>query len=240
MSQSIAQQPDCDPLLPTPENHPQPYKENDQTCEGIYIQEVSATSIISLAIFTEGVSSKSLLAGPDVKMSWKTPEPSLDIKIRAQGIKRKLYYRMDTRITSQNAEFAWKTSIVESLSISLIDIGLTAWIPDYYEGIDRLFIPLTLSQENVDDGNTDKYTLAIMPSQELKELSYSLSGESGEIKPLAPLGYGYYPNDRPIVFTIEKSKLSPNSGIYKLHLVAEPSNGSSRPLDIWFYHAATP
>ena len=238
MSRSIAQQPDCDPLLPTPENHPQPYEPNDQTCEGIYIQEVSATSIISLAIFTEGASSKSLLAGPDVKMSWKTPEPLLDLKIRAQGIKRKLYYRMDTRIASQNAEFTWKTSIVERLSISLIDIGLTAWIPDYYEGIDRLFIPLRLSQENVDDGNVEKYTVAIMPSQELNELSYSLSVEDNEIKPLEPLGYGYYPNDRPIVFTIDKGNLVP--GKYMLHLVAEPSNGSSRPLDIWFYHAGTP
>ena len=235
-------QPDCDPLIKPASQNPQAYREREITCEGIYIQEVSATSIISLAAFTETIDKETrdrLESLDSLYLSWLAPDTSQLIKIRGQGLKRKLYYRMDSKSDALTGGFEWKTGTLKTLDINLTDIGLISWIPNYLEGekeIEALFVPLKLTAETSDKPS---YSLSFMPLRSLKELSYSVSTEDGqELQEMTPLNYGYYPNERPIVIRLEALQGQP-PGIYRLELIAEPENGSARPLEIWFYHAGT-
>ena len=75
-------------------------------CEGVYIKELSGTThVVSL---TESFERYNLNSG----------------ELRAQGLKTKLYYRMDTYLPAGSKSYSWPTNFLASLNIVKSDIGI--------------------------------------------------------------------------------------------------------------------
>src|SRR5262245_41082574 len=90
---ALSQIQSCDPNLAQPEGHPYGYRLRGNRCEGVYVQQVDNT-ILVLASFTESFENYDLHANKDLLLQWNAPGNE-EVRLRAFGLRRRLYYRMD-------------------------------------------------------------------------------------------------------------------------------------------------
>jgi hypothetical protein len=248
----------CDPELQTQQGDPNAYQERGDRCEGIYFQDV-ASSAISLTSFTTNY--EALDTSKDtIELTWIQPasgvlQPQGDLHLRADSQLFKLYYRMDTYLDMSDMKFSWSAKILKNLELSKPDIGLAAWIPaelpikkdrgtsqgveQRTPGVERdVYLPLTIS-EFVTGPEDSAYSIMVMPSAELKGLSYRIAtaydGYAGEeIQEKTSLDGDYFPNGRPVEIPI--SLPSTATGVYYLEIEAVRTNEKKSHLEVWFYH----
>jgi hypothetical protein len=197
----------CDSSLILNTDNPLGYNNRGDRCEGIYIKEVGSTtlSIVSLTGFFEQYNIKS---GKPIHIEWDKPPDDSIVHIRVQGIKRRLYYRMDTFQLSGTKSYTWSSDILASLNIHKEDIGIVG-ISRYFVGqtLHNVYLPLCIRQEE-SKLHIGSYKLILLPGVELTEVYISLAptGSDGMpkefIKDEEKLGYGYYPAERGIVISI--------------------------------------
>jgi hypothetical protein len=83
-----------------------------------------------------------------------------------------------------------------------------------------------------------RYELVLLPGTEFAEVFISLVkvGEDGVPKTLIwngrPLGYGYYPADRPLIVDLQNLE---DAGIYKIEIGARIRGGGTYSFDMWIY-----
>ena len=232
---TFAQEDLCDPNLKSSTTDPLGYQHHDDRCEGRYIQEV-ANTILLVASFTESFEQYDLESGEKLLIEWTAPEEQ-SVRLRSQGLRPRLYYRMDTVLLPDSTSYQWPTNILAALNVSSQDIGVVGWITGQNE--QDIYVPLRISQKTPPKPSLS-YQVILMPGRELTELYISLApvqddGEFGAfIQDGEALGYGFYPAEQGIVF---ETPLLGEPGVYYLEIGATLRRGGSATIELLFYHA---
>lgn len=235
---NILAQTNCDPSLVKLSAGPSGYKDRGDRCEGIYVKEVGSTTLQVVSL-TEYFGQYNLQTGKPLMIAWDNPPGNSNVHLRAQGIKRKLYYRMDTYQPAGKMFYSWPTNFLASQNIVKSEIGIVGTSMYSTGRVQRnVYIPLRVSQEK-ENTQTGSYNLVLLPGVELSEVFISIAplaadGSTGKfIIDGKKLGYGYYPAERGIEIPVAGLK---ESGIYYLEIGAELKNGGTSTQEIWFYH----
>ena len=227
----------CDPALPGIKDGGLGYRDRGDRCEGLYINPVSNTTLF-VASFTEQFENYDN-TGNTMLIEWDQPPANREIHLRAQGIKPRLYYRMDTYKSGANTFFAWPAGILSSLNIRRNDIGVTGKIKIPVGNLERyVHLPLRIRKQG-EAKRTGSYKLILMPGVQLTEIYISLAsiGQDGNpqqfLRTDEALGYGYYPAERAVEIPITTPK---NKGIYYVKLGAKIKSGGTKTIEFWFYN----
>jgi hypothetical protein len=233
---AFAQSSPCDPHLLQPTRNPYGYRLRGNRCEGIYIQEVSGAPL-AIVSWTQSFSDYDLTSKQPVVIEWDTARDGGPVRLRSQGLRRRLYYRMDAVPPSGSKSFAWSTELLSALGITKHDAGIVGTTQDAIEGARRdIYLPLRISQgaKSVRGGN---YQLTLLPGVELKEVFLTLTFLTGDkpfmIKNGEAVGYGYYPAERPIEISISGMR---GRGFYHLEIGATLRSGGVSATELWLYH----
>ncbi|MHA4808846.1 hypothetical protein ACX0G9_12100 [Flavitalea flava] len=229
----------CDSSLLKNTGSPLSYSNRGDRCEGLYIKEVGSSTlqIVSLTEFFEQYNNGS---GKALQMEWDRPPGNGVTRLRAQGIKRRLYYRMDTFQPAGSGSFNWPSNILASLNILPGDIGvlgLTRYAVGQME--QDVYLPLRIKQQGsyIHSGT---YKLVLLPGVELSEvyISMALTDPDGQprqfIKDGEKLGFGYYPAERGIEIPVSGLK---GKGTYFMEIGATLRSGGTSTIELWFYKA---
>ncbi|MFC0773395.1 hypothetical protein [Terrimonas alba] len=228
----------CDSSLLQPAGSALGYRPRGDRCEGTYAKPVGGTTLL-VASFASVAATINTKNGRPILISWSQPPVKSKLHIRAQGIKRRLYYRMDTMHPADSLRYRWPSAILSSLNISSRDIGITGTIRCKVGGADKeVYLLLRISQDN-ERTTSGKTVLLLLPGTELKEVYVSLApvgadGRPGQfIKEAEKLGYGYYPAERGIEIILP---VLPAKGFYYLEIGATLINGGGSGFDMLFYN----
>ena len=227
----------CDPNLRAVTQTPNGYRLRGDRCEGLFIQEIAGSSL-RIVSFTGWYQEFDPLTMTEIVLTWKAPTGS-GVNLRATGLQRRLYYRMDTVIPIGNSSYHWPTEVLNSLGLKKNHLGLLGWTTYNLAGIKRqVYLPVNIASRPLSDPKTS-YELIIIPGVELEEVYISLALVKSMPYHLTyitegkPLGYYYYPPERPIKIPISNPK---SPGIYYLQIGAILRKGGSTNCSILFYH----
>ena len=227
----------CDPLLTQPAASPLGYRLRGDRCEGIYVQEVSGTPLV-VASLTDGFSPFDLKTVQHLLLTWSAPADA-ELHLRALGLRRKLYYRMDALRSRGESSYSWSAELLGALRIPQPDLGIVGWTRQRVGSFERdVYVPVRVSErDSISMSKT--YTLILLPAVPLSEVYVSLApvesnGRPGRyIRDEEPLKYNYYPSEQAIVIPIVKPS---TPGIYYVLIGATLTNGGSLTTEIWFDH----
>lgn len=211
----------CDPLLTPILDNPYGYRPRGDRCEGIYVQNVASVALL-VGSFTESAIDYELGAGKPLLVGWRNlPGNTSPVRLRAQGVKRRLYYRMDTLRPADATSYEWPSNLLNALNVRKQDIGIVGVTSHLVGQTDRdIYLPLSVTQQDV-SARSAPYEMVLFPGLELNEIFISLArlGENGEpetyIQYEEPLGYGYYPAQQPVILHIPELA---GTGIYRLEI----------------------
>jgi hypothetical protein len=228
----------CDPSLLRNTDSPLGYKNRGDRCEGLYIEQVGGTTLLIVSLI-ETFEQYDIASGKALQINWDKPPGNNNVHLRAQSIKYKLYYRMDTYQPARKKSYTWSSNVLSSLNILPSDIGIVG-LAQYSVGhtLRDVYIPLRIRQKG-SDIHTGNYKLVLLPGVELTEVFISLAptGPDGQpkefIKDGEKLEYGYYPADRGIEIPI--SGLT-TEGTYYMEIGATLRSGGTSTIELWFYH----
>lgn len=233
---TVSAQSYCDSSLLQPAGSSLGYRPRGDRCEGTYIKPVGSTTLL-VASFASVAANINIRNGKPILVSWNRPPAGSPLHIRVQGIKRRLYYRMDALHPADSLRYRWPVAILHSLNINATDIGITGTMLCPVGAVEKeVYLPLHISQEAA---ATTAFKLLLLPGTELKEVYISLApvaanGKPGKyIKEGEKLGYGYYPAERGIGINLPAL---PAKGFYYLSIGATLVNGGSTGLDLVFYN----
>jgi hypothetical protein len=225
----------CDSLLEQPDGNPYGYRLRGDRCEGVFIRPVAGTSLL-VASFTRHFDQYDVTAVQNLDIGWSAPIEG-PIQLRAYGLRRKLYYRMDTTLPSARRSYAWPADVLSGLKIPQPELGVVGWIRNRVGRIDRdVYLPLSIGPQR---SRPDTYTLLLLPGVPLSEVYVSLApvGTDGRaakyIRDEEPLKYNYYPAERSIDIPISRL---PTPGLYYVLIGAEIQGGGALTTELWFYH----
>lgn len=234
---SAAEDP-CDPNLLRPSDDPLGYQLRGDRCEGRYDLQPSSL-VLFIVSFTESFEEYNLKSGENLIVEWSIPKEQ-KVHLRAQGLKPRLYYRMDTVRNPGSTSYHWPTDILRTLNIARGDIGAVAWARYSMNEVSRdVYLPLRIRQTQ-QAAQSGVYRVVLWPGKELAEVFVSVAtvkadGSPGDfIKDGEALNYGYYPALRGIEFEIPKLE---RPGIYYLEIGATLRSGGVVTIENWFYHA---
>ena len=233
----LSAQSNCDPSLIKMSTGPLGYRERGDRCEGTYIKEVGSTTLF-VASFTELFEQYDAKSGKPLQIEWDKLENNTGVRIRAQGVKQKLYYRMDSFRPAANTSYSWSTDMLASLNILKKDIGVIGTTRHSVGEVQRdVYLPLRITQQS-NATRSGTYNLVLLPGVELSEIDISIApvGPDGRpqkfIRDSEKLGYGYYPAER--IIEIPISGLT-SPGIYFMEIGATLRSGGVSTLELWFY-----
>jgi hypothetical protein len=230
----------CDPHLALRTNDPYGYRLRGDRCEGLYIREVAGSSTVFLASLTRSTIDFDLKSGNDLVIEWRAPSSTQPVRLRAAGLRPRLYYQMDTVRPAGATSYSWHTGMLTSLNIKPGELGLVAWssLPVGAQTRD-VYFPLDISH-NPTAGADSHYNVTLAPSVELSEVYVTVTPLSSNGRTQPPvvngknLGFGYYPAMRPFSFPVPRLTAA---GIYQLDIAATLRTGEPSTLRVWFYHA---
>jgi hypothetical protein len=211
-------------------------------CEGIYIQEVSGAPL-RVVSWTQSFAEYKPDSREPLQMHWDLPANSTRVRLRAQALRRRLYYRMDAAPSAHATSFTWPTDILAALGVGTPEIGVIATGSATLDGSERdIYLPLRISSPGASStANGDRsagYRLIVLPGVEMKEVFLTLTDRTQPkavtIKNGEPLGYGYYPADEPVEIPISGLR---GSGFYHVEISATLKAGGGSSSEFWFYHA---
>jgi hypothetical protein len=226
----------CDPLLEQPKTNPYGYRLRTDRCEGIYVQQVAGATLL-VASFTAAFDEYDLNSARNLTVRWTAPASS-EVHLRAFGLRRKLYYRMDATRPSAGRFYDWPVDVLAGLNLPRAEIGMVGWIRHPVGKIERdLYLPLQVSAKDGTSG-AGPYTLVLLPGVPLSEVYVSVASVGSDGRPATwirdeqPLKYNYYPAERPIDIRIDRPA---TSGLYYVLISADIASGGSLTTELWFY-----
>lgn len=228
----------CDPYLIPRDDHPYGYRLRGDRCEGIYVKQVSST-VLSLVSLTGLTGDVIVNQQNQLLIEWKLAKDR-EIRLRAYGIKPRLYYRMDTVRPRNSTSYLWPTDVLSALGINKDNIGLVAWVFDSnVDNNKKVYLPLQIGDANK-GFNSNTYELGLLPGRELAELFLSVASADSDGNPKSylmeevALEYGYYPPGRIVKIPIENLK---SSGMHYVQIGAILREGGAMTIDFLFYHS---
>jgi hypothetical protein len=232
----------CDPTLVQVPRDPLGYQIREDRCEGQYLQEAAGTdAILILASLTEVFEAYDLTDDDILNVEWTAPEEQ-NIQLRAQGLRPRLLYRMDTLRPPVPPSYQWPLDMLKALDISQEEIGVVGWMRYPLNGGSKdVYLPLRIYQQQ-ERNRSQEYRLVLWPGRELTEVFVSLATIQPDGSPKSflegwdgkMLKYGYYPAERGIEFTIPKPQ---EPGVYYLEVGATLRSGGVITLEHWMFHA---
>jgi hypothetical protein len=234
----LAQQNHCDPQLKQSSGDPNGYRLRGDRCEGIYAKEVGSTTLL-VASMVESVEDFNPASDQNLFVEWKAPG-NADIRLRAQALRHRLYYQMDTIRPSGSSPYTWRLNLLAAFNLRKNELGFTARTSTPVGETRRdVYLPLRIRRQGP-AARSRSYQAVLVPGIELAEVYYSLApvgqdGRSGAfIKKDQALGYGHYPAERGITLKLPELK---TPGIYYLRIGATFRAGGSTTAEVWFYHS---
>jgi hypothetical protein len=228
----------CDPMLERDDQNPLSYRLRGERCEGLYIEQVASTALV-VASLTASFQDFDIAHSEALQIIWPTVGDA-PTRLRAKGVKWKLYYRMDAVRPAGVSSFSWPTVMLDALDISKQDIGVVGWTTlRLGETEHSVYLPLNISPSR-GARRANRYRLVIVPGVQLSEVFVSLAtlDKAGNTQTFLqdgePLKYGFYPPHRPI--DINLTHIS-DPGLYYVEIGATLQSGGSTTLAFLLYHA---
>jgi hypothetical protein len=235
-TQASSQHSPCDLTLQRREEDPQGYRLRGDRCEGIYLQAVSGNPLL-VASFTSSFEPFNPGSLDKLSVEWSSPA-NIPVHLRANALREKLYYQMDTVVPPGKTAFSWPGDVLNALHLSKPDIGVIGFIEYRIGGEDRtVYLPLRIHEKARKP--SQGYEFVLVPGTQLKEVFLSLArvGADGRTGTFLfsdrPLRRGYYPAERGTVVEISNPD---SAGIYFLEIGATTMYGEPLTQQIWFYH----
>src|SRR5262249_7729437 len=146
------------------------------------IKEESGNTPLLVASLTESFEDYDLTSGRNLSVEWTAPSKR-SVQLRAQGLRRRLYYRMDTIRPPGSSSFTWPSDPLTALNIQRKDIGVIGWAR-YAVGVTEqdVYVPLRIGQRK-NPAQSGNYTLILLPGVELKEVFISLTSVRADGRP---------------------------------------------------------
>ncbi len=223
----------CDPHLLQPPGNPYGYRLRGDRCEGIYVQEVSGAPL-SIVSWTSSFEDYDVGSHQPLMIEWDSPANG-SVRLRALGLRRRLYYRMDAVRPAGKRSYAWPSDLLAAIGISKSELGIVCSTRTLVDRAEReVYLPLRIGRKQKQP-QQGTYMLVLVPGVELKEIFLTLTaaGHPEVLKNGTPLGYGYYPAERPIVIPVSGFK---GRGIYHLEAGATLRGGGAATAELWLYH----
>ncbi len=163
---TFAQETHCDPgLRQTGDSYG--YRLRGDRCEGIYISEVGGT-ILQVVSLTESVEDFDPATNKDLLLQWTAPG-NAGPRLRAYGLRHRLYYRMDSLRPAGSTSYAWPPNLLASFNLKKHELGLVAWVSQPVGNINRdVYLPISLTQQ-ASTHRSKAYQLVLLPGVELGE-----------------------------------------------------------------------
>lgn len=222
----------CDPSLPVSIANPLGYRLRGDRCEGVFVQEVSATQ---LAVVSFGRLALEVSPDVDDALTLEWGPASGEVRLRAYALKPRTYYRMDAHRPAGSRSYRWPTDVVAALDLAAEDIGVVALTTAVVGSRMRdVHMPVLAGRPA---GQPNTYDLLLMPGAELREVFVAVSavGADGAPEPTRPmpLNYGYYPAGRSIRVPVGPLAAP---GIYFVEIGATLRAGGAVSHELWFVH----
>ena len=230
-----AQSTHCDPQLPSASDDPYGYRLRGDRCEGVYINEVAAT--LRVASLTSSLADFNPTSSRNVLIEW-TAIGNQPVHLRANSLRERLYYQMDSFRPTASASYSWPTDLLAALGLGRNDLGLTA-STSYQVGNTKreVFLPIRIKGQSA--SKTRNYQLVLLPGVELAEVFMSLAPvkDDGSLGPFIIKDQaqqsGYNAANRTLTIRIPEVT---SSGIYYLEIGAVLRTRGSTSTQVWFYH----
>lgn len=234
-----AQTSPCDSTLLALARGPEGYQLRGQRCEGIYAQPVAGTALWLVSL-TQSFEAYDPSSGADLLVNWSSAS-SQPVQLRAQGIQRGLFYRMDAIRPANSAPFHWPSDILMVRGLAREELGVLAWTQMKVAGREEsVYLPLSVSQHAA-AGTDGPIQLTIYPTVELAGVYLSVAWGGTDGRTLTPrqtgteIGYGYYPAHQPITIPLDLD----SPGLYYVEISATLAGGGQKVLPpLWIYHAS--
>jgi hypothetical protein len=227
---SLAQS--CDAYLHSSASDPYGYRARGNRCEGVYIKDLSAS--LRVVSFTREFDTFTG-SDPILHLEWTGGYPG-GVHLRANSLRPRLYYEMDSIQTAGSSSYDWETSLLMALRITRPELGIVGWTSQRIGGQDRqVYLPVAVKTSKSDKKSS--YQIVIVPGIELRELYVSLSlldkngSRVATLRKEEPLKAGYYPAEEGIGISIPELK---TPGLYLLELGAEFQRGGVSTETVWF------
>lgn len=227
----------CDPGLASRSEDPRAYRLRGDRCEGIFRLKVSSDKL-RIRSWTAWFEDYDYQDSTPLRVTWTVPPGSEEpVRLRADTLKPRTFYRMDTLLSPFESPWVWPTRFLAQIQLGRGDLGIVGWteLPIAEDG--RLYLPLEIHQRG--KARPDGYRVALVPGERLREVLWSVAPvlKDGSIgSPLSDpraLGYPYYPAERPTVFPIPAPA---REGLYVFRLHAASRSGRQATRTLWFYH----
>ncbi len=227
----------CDRYLPVSRGDHFGYRMRGDRCEGVYIQQVSATPLL-VASFGRLELPEAVPAAGSLLVQWAGPPRRGEVRLRAQSLKPRTYYRMDHRQPADSRSYQWPTDVLAALKLKPREIGMVALAESHVAGVPHVYLPVRIGA--APPGQERTYELLVVPGQELSEVYVALSsvapdGKRSEVAPAKPLRYGFYPAGRSIRIPVGPIA---RPGTYLLDIGATLRDGGAVSQEVWFVEAA--
>lgn len=197
-----------------------PRGERRDRCEGEYRQEKRGSPTLSVVSLTAGVEDFDPRSNVDLRVEW-APLTDAPVRLRAQSLRPRQYYRMDALRPPGETSFLWPPWLLGDLDIRRSELGIVAWTRRTVGGRPHdVYLAVRIGQRDL-PRSAPTYELVVVPGVELSELYQTLVPLGSDGRPGRPLwdgaalALGYYPANRPIRITIS-GLASP--GFYRLDL----------------------
>jgi hypothetical protein len=227
----------CDSSLVPRDSDPQGYRLRGDRCEGIYIREVAGSAELVVASFTESFGEFQTTSDSSLRLAW--PPLGRDaVRLRAQGLKYRLHYRMDSIRPPGSSGYTWPLAVLAALRVGRQDIGVVGYTAQQVGNSTlEVYLPLRISERG-EALPSHMYRLVLLPGAELNEVYLSLApvgrdGRPGKfLQRDQALRRSYYPAERPISVDLPEPY---SRGIYYLEIGAVLGRGGSSTATMWFY-----
>jgi len=210
----------CDRNLEVSREDPFGYRMRVDRCEGVYVQQVSSTPLVVASFGTLDLP-ETFGAGGALVVEWAKQAGS--IRLRAQSLKPRTYYRMDRQQRGNVSSYRWPTDVLAALKLTQRDIGVVAFTGSIY-------VPVRIGKRGA-----RPYELVIIPGSELAEVFVAVSRVNGdtrtEVAPAQPLRRGFYPAGRAVRIPVNRPA---QPGTYVIEIGATLRDGGAVSREVWF------
>ncbi len=121
------------------------YAHRGDRCEGLYARQVAGGTVLYLVSLTEAFGDYDPGTADTLVVEW-SGAGSGALRLRAEGVRPELYYRMDTQRPASAGAFRWPSNVLASQGIPRRDIGIVGWTTRPVGGTEQqVYVPLRVS-----------------------------------------------------------------------------------------------
>lgn len=230
----------CDPGLEGSSRSAMAYTLRGDRCEGLYALQVNSRDV-RLASLVETFALDPEADGP-LRVTWPAVESATGpVRLRAQSLRPRSYYRMDTAVDPAAGTWLWPTDVLAAVGLLRDEVGVLGWYERAAgDGEPRpVYLPLRIAPGG-DAPGAAEYEIALVPDIRLREVFVTLApvgadGVAGApIVEKKPLEMGYYPAKQATVFRLPKPAAP---GLYELEIVCRLTPSGDATATYWIHHA---